>query len=376
MLKVRNSKLKVVPYKVVSIRSKYWYCSVNTYRKLDTIVLLVLVVGNPKLINLLGMVLEEEISDRTLLQGASLGIARASPAIERKRAEACAMNSVVTAAMPAGLLLCILPSALAVDARGPDVVSNGNHLGGQSDDERSWHMRLALRSGAAELQGGMAEVSPSPRRVASKMMALGLARWPLPCRTDRASSAALGDAVTAAAAQDASATARRRGQLSHNESMCRSNHAVAAKASISELAVWGSDDPQHPPTPRRTPSFTKSSAQFKVAGSSTSSLDALDPSSTGLTQSKDNELRVDEEGWATGTAPTHWIQVRQQCLHTSSYLGHCSTLLHQDLSAASFLWQCVNPKAETSPTLQSGILMNGRRPCPPRFPLSPTNGAT
>ena len=116
--------------------------------------------------------------------------------------------------MPAGLLLCALLSAVAVEA------ANDNHFDRQSGDGRSSHTNLTSRSCAAALAHLHSDMVEAPaRRGGLKAVGLGLTWWPLPSRVDLASSAATIDdkaAATATTAQDACGVARQHSRLSDN----------------------------------------------------------------------------------------------------------------------------------------------------------------
>ena len=155
------------------------------------------------------------------------------------------------------LLLYALVSALAVEVRGPDVQSSGNHLGRQSDDERSGHTNLAPRSGAsapAELLRRDMAKGPAGRG-ASKTVGLGLACWPLVSCADFASSAT---PIGAAAAPDASAAVRPRGRLLHDGSPCSS----IAKVELSKSVALRLNASQH--LPRQAESFANGAAPSTV----------------------------------------------------------------------------------------------------------------
>ena len=220
------------------------------------------------------------------------------------------------AALPAGLLLCALLCALAVDVQGPDVHSSGpNLLDGQSDDERSWHTNLAPHSGAmalAELCWDMAEGRAG--RGASRTVGGGLMYWPLPSRADLASSAApISDqvAATAAAVPDASAAAHQRSWRSHNTSLCRS----VAKAKLWYDMGSRLDASQH--SSRHAEPFANDAARSKVAGERGAHSRASLSTAIMTRRSLHDEPCADAQGWGANSTRTRLIQVRAQCSHAS-----------------------------------------------------------
>ena len=220
------------------------------------------------------------------------------------------MNAAV---LPAGLLLCALLCALAVDVRGPDVHSSGpNLLDGQSDDERSWHTNLAPHSALAELCWDMAEGRAG--RGASRTVGVGLMYWPLPSRADLASSAApIGDqvAATAAAVSDASATAHQRSWRSHNTSLCRS----VAEAKLEHDMGSRLDASQH--SSRHADPFANDAARSKVTGERGAHSRASLSTAIMTRRSLHDEPCADAQSWRANSTRTRLIQVRAQCSHAS-----------------------------------------------------------
>ena len=270
-----------------------------------------------------------------------------------------------TASMPAGLLLCALLSAVAVEA------ANDNHFDRQSDDGRSSHTNLTSRSCAAALAHLHSDMVEAPaRRGASKAVGLGLTWWPLPSRVDLASSAATIDdqaAATATTAQDACGVARQHSRLSDNASL---------SWSIAEVQLSSPMGPRlnaSQRSPCRSELCDKNAPGAKFMEEIQGGPHGRVLSSPAVAmRGMDGKPCADAEERAANSVKARSVQVRPQCSHSSSRHFYVIRALACYLSTRTISRRCnMNPRAEAFPACQClGRLASFTRP--PHAPLSPS----
>ena len=271
-----------------------------------------------------------------------------------------------TASMPAGLLLCALLSAVAVEA------ANDNHFDRQSDDGRSSHTNLTSRSCAAALAHLHSDMVEAPAgRGASKAVGLGLTWWPLPSRVDLASSAATIDdqaAATATTAQDACGVARQHSRLSDNASL---------SWSIAEVQLSSPMGPRFNASQRspcRSELCDKNAPGAKFMEEIQGGPHGRVLSSPAVAmRGMDDKPCADAEERAADSAKARSVQVRPQCSHSSSRHFFVIRALACYLSTRTISRRCnMNPRAEAFPACQClGRLASFTRPHAPLSPSPP-----